>query len=179
MKTQKLNSHVLSLAVASILAVGVGAFSGSSLAGTNSATLGVSAAISDTCEVSTTAVAFGTYDPLSATDHDIGTAKVTMTCTTGSAPKVGLGQGANAFTGSTDLLPLRQMKSTGNYLLRYYLYSNAGYSTVWGNDTTALNPGAAGDGASHDLLIYARIPKAQNVHTAADFADTVSVAVTF
>jgi hypothetical protein len=59
MKTQTYTGRALRLAVASILAVGVGAFSVNSYAGADTANLDVSATIPETCSVSTTAVAFG------------------------------------------------------------------------------------------------------------------------
>lgn len=175
MKTLKLNSRVLSMAVASILAVGVGAFSVNSYAGTNTSTLDVSADIQATCQVSTTAVTFSHYDPVGVNktaDLEVSNGKVTMTCTTGAAPKVGLNLGLNAV--STQ----RYMISGAN-TLAYNLYQPGGFTTAWGfapgTDTVA---GVTGDGASHDLVINASIPMDQNKPTGT-YADTVTVLVTF
>jgi spore coat protein U-like protein len=183
MKTQKFNGRALSLAVASILAVGVGAFSGSSYAGTNTATLNVSADIQPTCEVSTTAVTFGTYDPVgtnASTPLDSNAGRITMTCTTGAAPIVALSQGAHPAGTSSDTAPLRQMigNDTGTSLLAYNLSSVASGGTVWGNTPATGKAGAIGDGASHDLTVYGQIPAGQNVPVA-DYTDVVTVTVTF
>ncbi|MFA6072408.1 MAG: hypothetical protein WC810_27920, partial [Janthinobacterium sp.] len=63
MKTLKLNSRVLSMAVASILAVGVGAFSVNSYADTATSNLTVTASIAANCTISagTGTLAFGAY----------------------------------------------------------------------------------------------------------------------
>jgi spore coat protein U-like protein len=180
MQTLKLNSRVLSMAVASILAVGVGAFSVNSYAapGTNTATLQVSADIQATCEVSTTAVAFSTYDPVGAnktTPLDNSGGKVTMTCTTGAIPKVALNLGLWAVTTQ------RNMKGgTGADLLAYNLYQPGGFTAAWGSTVgTDTVVGTTGDGASHDLVINARIPAGQNTVPTGTYADTVTVNVTF
>ena len=139
MKTQTYTGRALSLAVASILAVGVGAFSVNSYAeGTAGANLAVSATIAANCSISTTAVSFGTYDPIGtnkSTDLTTDSGKVTTICTNGSAVTVTLGQGITPNTGSTAAVPLRQMISAGTPAnkLSYYLYSEATYTTVWGN----------------------------------------------
>lgn len=183
MKTLKLNSRVLSLAVASILAVGVGAFSGSSYAGTNTATLDVSANIQATCEVSTTAVTFGVYDPVgtnASTPLDNSAGRITMTCTTGAAPIVALSQGAHPDGASTDLAPVRQMigDDTGTSLLAYNLSSVASGGTVWGNTPATGKAGAIGDGLPHDLTVYGQIPAGQNVPVAG-YTDVVTATVSF
>src|SRR5690606_13794436 len=107
---------------------------------------------------------FGVYDPVvanSGSDLD-GTGTVSVTCTNGSAVAVTLGQGANAAGSSTDDVPLRQMNDTGLNNIAYFLYSDSGRTTVWGN-TTLSDVEHTGTGLSTDLTVYGRITGGQNV----------------
>ena len=87
-------------------------------AGSATANVSVSANIANVCTISTSAVAFGAYDPIvtnASTALDASGA-VTITCTKGASTTVGLGLGANA-AGS-----VRKMKDSGSNLLTYELY---------------------------------------------------------
>jgi spore coat protein U-like protein len=178
MKTQKLNSHVLSLAVASILAVGVGAFSVNSYAVPPTANLAVSATISANCTIDTTAVAFGAYDPIvtNLTAAKDGTGSVKTVCTTGSSPIVTLGQGLQAL-GDVPAAPVRQMAS-GTNRLGYFLYQDSGHGTLWGNTAGTGKAPAVINGQLDTLTVYGQITGAQNVPTG-EYTDTVIATVTF
>ncbi|MGR9085688.1 MAG: Csu type fimbrial protein [Gammaproteobacteria bacterium] len=178
MKTQTFNGRALTLAVASILAVGLGTFSGASRAGTETANLAVSATISANCTIDTTALDFGGYDPIvthKAAPLD-GTGTVTTVCTNGSAVAITLGQGVNADTGSSDPAPLRRLTDGTNFL-SYDLYSDSGRSVVWGNDAT-VDVERTGTGVADVLTVYGQIPQDQNV-PAGTYTDTVVATVTF
>src|SRR5512141_951416 len=72
-------------------------------AASQTSNLAVSATVITNCSISTTAVAFGNYDPTAATDLGAAgtiTGSLKVRCTNGTAANVGLGLGANA-TGST------------------------------------------------------------------------------
>ncbi len=149
------------------------------LGGTATANLTVSATVANNCAISTTAVAFGNYDPIVANAATAlnSTGTVTVTCTTGSSPVITLGQGSNANTGSTDPVPLRRMGSSGSFLA-YYLYQNTARTTVWGN-TSGTGPAAVtGNGAAQAYTVYGQIPSGQNV-AAGSYTDTVVATVTF
>lgn len=172
----KLNQRVLSLALASALAFGGTVSSVNSYAGTATSNLSVTATISANCTISTTAVAFGAYDPIvanvsAAKDAD-GT--VVTTCTSGSSPTITLGQGANAATGSTEAIPIRQMAS-GTNRLGYELYTTAARTTVWSN-TGVATPTPTGTAQTN--TVYGRIPGGQNKPTGS-YSDTVLATVTF
>jgi len=92
-------------------------------AGTATSNLNVSATVTATCSITAGALAFGAYDPLTGAQVD-GSAQLTVACTKGTAAVVTLGQGQNAGTGSTDLVPIRQMAS-GLNRLGYALYADA------------------------------------------------------
>jgi spore coat protein U-like protein len=154
------------------------AYSGSSLAATETSDLGVSATVTANCTITTTAVSFGTYDPIvtHASDALESTGTVTTTCTNGAAATITLGQGANADTGSTDAAPVRRMISGTDYL-GYQLYSDSARTTVWGNDATT-DVAVTGTGGAVDTTVYGSVPGGQNV-PAGSYADTVVATVTF
>lgn len=176
MHLKRLNGRLLGLTAASALFL---AASSASQAGTQTSSLAVNASVSANCTITTSAVAFGAYDPIvtNATNPLTGTGTVTVVCTNGSAVTVTLDQGANAATGSTDSVPLRQMKDTGADDLAYFLYSDTGRTVVWGN-TAPTGENDTGNGAQQVLTVYGSVPAGQNV-PAASYSDTVIATVTF
>ena len=110
--------------IAGGLALGMAA---PAFAQTATANLGVSATVAKNCSITTTAVAFGAYDPIvanAAAPLD-GTGSVVVTCTKGAGTRIDLGLGANA-TGTT-----RRMTGGGDFLT-YELYTTVARTTVWG-----------------------------------------------
>lgn len=165
----------LPLIVAPGLALIVG---GTSLAATDTANLAVTATIANNCTISTTTLAFGTYDPIVANKSSNldGAGAVTVTCTNGASVAITLGQGANADAGSTDAAPLRRMVSGGNYL-SYSLFSDTQREVLWGN-TAETDVEDLGSGVEEEHAVYGRIASNQNV-PAGDYSDTVVATVTF
>lgn len=169
--------HVTHLTALGLLAWGA-VIAAPVLAATATSNLSVTATVSANCTISTSAVAFGTYDPVSthaSADLD-GTGTVTVTCTSGSGATITLDQGSNPATGSTDAAPLRQMASGANRLA-YSLYSDASRTTVWGN-TAATDVDHTGTGTATALTVYGRIPGGQN-KPAGSYTDTVVATVTY
>jgi spore coat protein U-like protein len=138
--------------------------------------LGVSASVTANCTITTVAVAFGAYDPVSANAAAALTnsGKVTVNCTNGSPGSITLGQGANANTGSTAAIPLRRMLAGTTNYLSYALYSDSGLATVWA-DTPIVHTGT---GVSTDLTVYGSVAAGQNVPVGS-YADTVVATITF
>jgi spore coat protein U-like protein len=160
-----------------LLALGMIA-AGPALAQTVTAPLAVTATVTDSCVISTTPVAFGTYD---ATVTNLTTplyaqGAVIFTCTLGSALDVRLTQGANPAVASTPAIPQRQMISGAN-LLPYFLYSNTERTTVWG-DTVATAVLSTGTGASQSLPVFGQIPAGQN-RPDGGYTDTVTATLVF
>ncbi len=168
----------LKLAIVSAFSIGAAGLSINSYAANVTAELEVSATIAASCTISTTAVAFGAYDPIvaNASVAQDGTGTVTTTCTIGSAAAVTLNQGSHPLEGSTDPAPVRQM-AKGDDLLVYFLYSNIGRTTVWGN-TTDVDVEANGTGEGLVLTVYGAVTPGQN-KPAGIYADTVVANVTF
>jgi len=164
---------IATLAVA-LAGVGINSYAASPA----TADLAVSASIAANCTISTGNLAFGAYDSIgtNASAPLDNTGSVTTTCTTGSAVTIRLSQGDNAEALSSDAIPLRQMIS-GTDLLPYFLYSNAGRTTVWGNDASADVPDV-GTGTTSLLTVYGRVPAGQN-KPVGSYTDTVVAAVDF
>jgi spore coat protein U-like protein len=115
---------------------------------------GARTAIADSCSISITNIQFGSYT--GATIRYTGTASVN--CTNGTAYYVsldaGIASGATAtnrsMTGSTTLA-----------LLEYGLFSDAGYSSNWGNTSGSGWVAGTGNGLTQNLTVYAQIPAGQ------------------
>ena len=164
-----------STATAAITAALLAALATPAVAATATANLSVTATVTNNCTISTTAVAFGSYDPVVAhasTNLD-GTGTVVVTCTKGAVTTVALGLGSNV-TGST-----RRLKDPGTNYLTYELYRDAGRVTVWGTAGGALlSPGAAPSKVARTFTVYGRVAANQDIPAGA-YTDTVVATVNF
>lgn len=150
--------------------------------GTSSLT--ATASVGSNCSVTTTPVAFNTYDPIGANLASplyAGNGAVTVTCVKGTAPVIALGLGAHAAGA------VRRM-SNGSDFLEYELYQPTGTppsttcsfpaSAVWGSGASALSTTSA---PSKDARVYAicgTVPPGQNP-SIGTYTDTVVATVTF
>jgi spore coat protein U-like protein len=132
-------------------------------------TFGVSATVVKDCVVSATALGFGNYT--GAVNSAQST--ITVTCTSSTTYTVGLGTGL--ATGAT--VSTRKLQNGAN-LLNYGLYSNATWTTNWGNTLATNWVTGTGNGAAQNITVYGQIPAAQYV-TPGSYADTISVTVTY
>lgn len=135
------------------------------------------AAPAGACTITTTAVAFGTYNPQAAGADD-GTGTIALACHPSvDSPNVAIGTG-----GSGTFSPRRM--SNGVSTLDYNLYTTTARTVVWGNgtagtSTVTLSGGSVSGGVRRfSRTVFGRIPALQNV-TAGIYGDTVIVTVTF
>jgi len=135
-------------------------------------TFQVTASVNAACTVSANDLAFGVYDPFSATPTD-GSATMDVLCTNTTAYDVGLDEGVG--TGAT--VASRKMASGAN-LLNYSLYQESGRTTVWGDTVGTDTVSGTGTGTAQTLTVYGRIFALQNAVPGA-YSDTVTVTVTF
>ena len=140
-------------------------------AATATTTIAVSATVLSYCAVAALPLAFGNYN--SGTNSTANTT-VSVTCTNGTPYNVGLDQG----TGSGATVTSRLMSGPSSATLSYSLYSNAGFSTVWGNTIGTNTVTGTGSGALQNLTVYGKIPSGQYSGPGA-YADTVTVTVTY
>ncbi|MDO8684807.1 MAG: spore coat U domain-containing protein [Armatimonadota bacterium] len=155
----------------------VAAKSGPSFAGSNSSNLNVSAAVQANCTISTSALGFGNYDPISVNDSggsDLdGTGIVTITCTKGSGLDITLGLGNNAVGSQRKLIG-----TASGDLLNYEIYQNAGRTTVWSTGADKQTITAAPSKAARAFTAYGRIVKGQDI-SADSYSDIVVAIVNF
>ncbi len=135
------------------------------------------------CSMAVTGVSFPTYNPLSATTvTSAGNVKITCGGVAGLLVPfdIALSSGvSNSFTGRT-------MKSGAN-ALSYNLYTDATYSTVWGDGTgssSKLSSGilldVLGLAPASNYPVYGQIPGNQNtVVPSPNYTDTISVTLTY
>ena len=143
------------------------------LAQTASTNLTVSATVAKNCSITTTAVAFGSYDPVvaNATTPLDGSGTVVVTCTKGAGTRIDLGLGANA-SGA-----VRRM-SGGTDFLTYELYQNTTRTTIWGSVAAGQTIAAAPSKAARTFTVYGRVAAGQDV-AAASYNDTVVATINF
>ena len=144
------------------------------------ANLTVSAKVDNSCSITTTALAFGSYSGKTGganetQDLDVPS-KVTVTCTlAGADVTVTLGEGTNKDSTSTAAVPVRRMVDGLSHYMTYSIFSNPGRSANWDNVTgIATTP----TGSAVDVPIYGRVDKGQSL-PAGNYTDTVLATVTF
>jgi spore coat protein U-like protein len=134
------------------------------------------------CSVSSTPIAFGSYNPMSSSSRD-SDGSVLFTCggLVGGLVSydVALGKGLNSTTFSP-----RRMASGANRL-DYDLYTSSAYSSIWGDGTggsqkvsgtvTILLVG----GTTRELIVYGRIPGSQTAVKAGSYSDALLITVTY
>jgi spore coat protein U-like protein len=154
---------------------GIAVWASKTAAATATANLTISASVANNCVISTSALAFGSYDPVgvnASADLD-GTGTVTVACTKGVAPQIGLGLGSNA-SGTTR----RLTDGSGNYLT-YEVYHETARTTVWTESGGGLlSPAAAPSKAPRNFTVYGRVSANQDV-AAGTYGDTVVATVNF
>jgi spore coat protein U-like protein len=154
---------------------------GSAFAVDATANLGVSASVPTDCVISTTAVVFGAYKPLttnaSAPLQNTG-GKISVTCANGgTGATIALDGGLNGAGTATT----RNMASTATAAdkLAYQVYSASDFTTVWGITGVTGVPAIA-DGTNHDYTVFAQVaPGITTTKVHADYSDTVVATVSF
>ncbi|SRR5216683_5566577 len=137
----------------------------------------ITASVAPKCTIGAFAIAFGAYDPFSATPLD-QTGTVSINCTKGTSGVISLNLGANA-SGSTRRM--QDTGATGNYLT-YEIYDNSTRTTVWNTtNTVTLGPSASKDTAL-TATAYGRVTAGQDPQAGAgvtNYQDTIVATVTF
>ena len=143
-------------------------------AATVGTTLNVDATVTANCTVSSSAVSFGSVNPISGSNYDAA-GSITVTCTSGTGwvATSGVGAGSGATYAS------RRMTSGAN-LLNYNLYVDAARTNVWGDGSgTTFTIANSGTGAAQAVNVYGRVPSGQTTVPPGAYADTVAVTVTY
>lgn len=154
-------------------------------AGIGTSSFTAQAFVDTNCNVSTTPVAFGAYDPIGAnsTTSLDAAGSVTVACVKGTAPTIALGLGLNA-SGA-----LRRMSAGPGEFLSYELYQPPGVAaglpcsfpgtTVWGSTGGNLfSAGAAPSKAPRSYQVCGTVPAGQDP-SIGSYTDTVVATVNF
>lgn len=155
--------------------------SSSAFAATASDNFQVTLTIQGACSIIANDLDFGVNDGAIAANID-ATSTLVANCTNGTPYSIGLNNGIGA--GAT--ASVRKMtNSADSSTVNYSLFTDAGRSTVWDNNCTAL-PGTAascsngtGTGANQTVTVYGRVPGGQNNVTVGSYVDTVVATLTF
>lgn len=126
-----------------------------------------------TCNVSTTALDFGTLSGL--TTAQAATGQLGITCTKGVNYTVSLGNGSSGGTGPAS----RKMLSvaTGS-TINYGIYRDAAHLQAWGQTIGTDTAAGTGTGLQQNLTAYGYLP-AQGNPAPATYSDTVVVTVSY
>ena len=131
------------------------------------------------CTVSTSGIAFGSFNPLPGQSADTnGTISVTCTGTPGDSTNytVTVSQGLGSFA--------QRKMTSGTDILSYNLYRDSSCTQVWGDgsgstysiaDTMTLSSTSN----SRNYVVYSRIASGQNAAKARIYSDNVLVTITY
>jgi spore coat protein U-like protein len=158
------------------------AFSAQALAGTANSSFVVSATVQAICQMSATAINFGTYIPGNGTTLKANST-ISIQCTSGTnAPTLALNAGASGGT-----MANRLMLGPGSAKLQYNLYTSASYGTVFGDgtggsSTVPVTVGTASFTTPVQITVYGEfLDSAANRLAAAagSYTDTVTATLTY
>lgn len=140
---------------------------------TATTTFPITATVLNVCTVSALPLAFGNYDPTSATATD-GTSTISVLCTLSQAYTVRLSQGVNGTAVSARKL----IRTSGTDLLGYALYRDSSRTLNWGITDATDTLAATGTGLAQTHTVYGRVPAGAAVAAGA-YTDTVTVTVNY
>jgi len=126
------------------------------------------------CTVDSSVVAFGSFSPL-ANDTVDSTGNISVTCLESMSYTIALS------TGRSGTYSPRSMADGGNNL-EYNLYTNAGYSQIWGDGTGGSSIVGGGPTllGTRDHAIYGRIPiSIQRDAKVGTYSDHITVTITY
>jgi spore coat protein U-like protein len=142
----------------------------------------VTASVPAICTVTATALNFGAYTPGGGNVDVSATNNVSVRCTRGTAYTVGL----NAGLAPAATITNRRMRSaaTTTNELAYALFTDVARTVNWGDTlaTGAPNGTSTGFATATTYTVHGRIPDTvanQDAAAASDYADTITVTVTY
>ena len=136
----------------------------------DSAELGVSAEVTGACNVTTTAVDFGSVDVTSGANDDAN-GGISVTCTFGTPWTAA----ADAGDGDGATVTARKMTS-GSDTLNYALYTDVTRLVNFGGANTLTGTGT---GLAQARTVYGRVASGQTGVPAGSYADSVTISLTY
>ena len=150
-------------------------------AGSTSGSLGLSATVKTNCTVNSPTLTFSAVDPTAGVDST-GSAVLSVTCTKSTTlTDIKLGPGAHQLTGGS-----RQLNNGSNNIA-YGLFTDAAYTTTWGDSTTTGIGNMLSTGFSafssvstpQTYTVYGRVLAANEDVLAGTYTDSVAITVDF
>jgi spore coat protein U-like protein len=142
-----------------------------------------------TCSVSSSGLAFGAYQPLSFAGklHSVdrtSSASISIVCTgivTGGSYVLSLGPGNYGSGNRISPRYLPNLSQAGDPM-QFNVYTDPAYSSIWSDGITAGPPFSgtipAGD-SQRNHTAYGRVPAGQSTLKAGQYADTLTMTLTF
>jgi spore coat protein U-like protein len=170
MKSIRIASSTLSAAVLGFLALGLAS---TSAAGSTpkTDTFTVTANVVDACTITAGGtLAFGSYTGTALP----GATSITVTCTNGGTYQIGLNGGTT--TGGIDTQ--RLLAGPNGATLKYNLFTDTTYTTVWGN--TSINHWlvGTGTGTTQTITVNGRVDAGQGL-TVGNYSDSITATVNY
>ena len=131
--------------------------------------MAVSATVQDSCIVSASPLAFGTYSGTAVAAQT----NISVTCTNSISYVVSLDGGTTS--GGT---PTARLMTNGTVTLAYNLFQNLSHATVWGNTSGTNTEAGTGTGSAQSITVYGLIAAGQ-YPAAGNYGDTITVTVTY
>jgi spore coat protein U-like protein len=137
------------------------------------------------CSISTTGVAFGSFNPLTGTSHD-SNGNIAFSCA-GNQTIAGLliPYSIAISKGGGTTYATRRMAS-GTHFLTYNLYTDSAHTIIWGDGTGGSSTTGSimlldllGLGATVNYPIYGRVTSGQTTAVPGVYTDTITVTVTY
>lgn len=143
---------------------------GAALASTSNTTFSVTANVVSSCQISATALTFGTYTG-SQTD---ATSTITATCTDTTAYTIGVSAGLG--TGAT--VTSRRMSGPSADVLSYAIYREASRTNIWGTTIGTDTVASTGNGTAQAITVYGRLAAGQ-LPVPGAYSDTLTATITY
>lgn len=132
------------------------------------------------CTITATGLNFGSYNTLSPTPLD-STASIGVTCNIPPQnPKAPLTVTISMSPGNSGSSAQRWMQTTAPGHFNYNLYTNASFSTIWGDGggNSSTLTGFVSKVSPWQMILYGRIPAQQNVRVGS-YSDSITITIDF
>ena len=151
--------------------VPVVAFASSTFAADATNNLTVDAVVMADCSVTSGAIHFGNYNPITTSSDTSASGDFTVYCTKGTAVHIGMGEGAN-YSGA------RRMKNGTSNFLTYGLFKEGSHENAWGDTLSADRVAIASTAGTsgNEKTVYGMLPKNQD-QPAGAYSDEVAINV--
>lgn len=144
---------------------------------------GIDAQASIRCTVSSSGMAFGSYDPSDTAPTD-SNGSVVVSCANSSGSTTSVSAVLKLDAGSYRSFAARRMQRGGGQTLDYNLYRDSARSQIWGADSGGYSSGtlsltgiAKNQSKNGTFTVYGRIPALQNA-VAGSYSDNVTITLT-